>query len=91
MKKIASFDFLLNGNISWPLKRRLLNILWVLINLVVLSVTTHILLESGWEIIWGLGVLVYSSISWILADMLFNSLIGDEFNQKNNRKTDELK
>lgn len=82
------FDLLINRKISWHLKRRFLNIVWVLINFTVLIIVTDVLLGSGWELIWCLGAIIYSSFSWILATLFFDALIGNEYDQKKRIHTD---
>jgi len=53
------------------------------IKYLVLIAITSLILGTGWEIIWLIFTLMYGSIYWILAAMLFDAIIGDEFEGNN--------
>lgn len=78
MKKIKIF--LTNGimvKYSWKFKRTLLNLLWGLTNVIVLAYISTLIIGTGWEYIWLAFVAMYCTISWILASILFDFLIGE--------------
>ena len=67
---------------SWRFKRTLLNLLWGLINLIILVYVTTLLIGTGWEFVWFIVSLMYGSVYWIIATLIFDALIGDEFDHK---------
>lgn len=69
--------------LNWYIKRTILNVIWGILNISVLIAITSLILGTGWEIIWLIFTLMYGSIYWILAAMLFDAIIGDEFEGNN--------
>ncbi|MDU8884576.1 hypothetical protein RXV94_00290 [Yeosuana sp. MJ-SS3] len=66
---------------NWRLKRILLNIIWGALNVTVLIVITSLIIGTGWEVFWLILILMYGLIYWISAAILFDAIIGDEFDK----------
>lgn len=76
--KKSSFDFY----ISWKLKRVMLNILWGLLNIFVLIAGTNLMVQIELELLWLAVLIVYVSIYWIISTLIFDTIIGDEIDNK---------
>ena len=63
---------------NWHFKRTLLNIIWMFLNITVLISITSLIIGTGWETIWLIVALMYGVVYWLLATMLFDTIIGDE-------------
>ena len=68
---------------NWHFKRTLLSIVWGVFNITILIAITSLIIGTSWEIIWLVATLMYGAMYWLLANMLFDMIIGDEFD--NNR------
>jgi len=67
--------------LNWYIKRTILNVFWGLLNISILIFITSIIIGTGWEIIWFIFTLLYGSIYWLLATILFDAIIGNEFDE----------
>lgn len=76
--KKSSFDFY----ISWKLKRIILNIVWGLLNIFVFISVTNLMVQMGLEVLWLALLIVYASIYWIISTLIFDTIIGDEIDNK---------
>ena len=63
---------------NWHFKRTLLNIIWMFLNITVLISISSLIIGTGWETIWLIVALMYGVVYWLLATMLFDTIIGDE-------------
>ena len=68
---------------DWYFKRIFLSIVFGVINIAILVSITSLIIGTGWETLWLIAVLMYGSVYWLLANMLFDALIGDEFDNTN--------
>lgn len=67
-----------NKKVDWLYKRITLHIIWGILNILGLIYIATLIKDSGLELLFLIGCLVYCSSYWLISSILFDKLIGDE-------------
>ncbi|NCO62363.1 MAG: hypothetical protein GW839_02170 [Flavobacteriales bacterium] len=66
----------------YKLKRLLLNTIWGLINIFMIVFAIQNMIESHFEMLWIVPLIIYVLSYWIISSMLIDTLIGDEIDNQ---------
>lgn len=78
-KKTNSALKLKSKKIDWILKRIILHIIWGVLNIIGLVYISTLITGTDWELVFLIGGLLYCLSYWIITCIIFDKLIGDEF------------
>lgn len=63
-------------NLNYRKKRIVFSLIWVLLNMVILSAITINVLGTPLEFLWFTGLVLYTTSFWILTSMLLDKILG---------------